>query len=213
MEERPEPRLSASISLDPRTHSFADSQAPNLSITIVSRCPDPITIYADNLSPALILKCGAFNITSFSSGSDVKQVVTTNCRFLPPSKVPVVLDEARFHTLYPDTPVTISTPFARKRDNVGKPLPGSHPEYNNHRSAKHGIYGVDGLEPGETYLLTLNGSPRVDWTSVRWWEYGTKEQLLCKDLDKLNVKFEHGPHEPIRVDITGCKPITFRCVE
>ncbi|KAG8528664.1 uncharacterized protein KY384_006351 [Bacidia gigantensis] len=208
------PLVSASLALNPRCHSYANYVAPSLILSIISHYDRPITIYADDLSPALMLKCGAFKIISLTSGAEFKQTVSTHCRFPPPTKVKVSYDEASFYTLYPNVPVTFSAPFTRKRDNNdGKPLPASHPDYSNHRYSTSGALGVDGLEPGDTYALTLAETPRVAWTFVRWWEYGTKEEVLRMDLDARKVKFDPGPHEPITVDTSGVKAVAFSCTE
>jgi hypothetical protein len=44
----------------------------NLDLTIISHHTDPITIYADEFSPTLMLTCGAFVITSLTNGSEFK---------------------------------------------------------------------------------------------------------------------------------------------
>lgn len=219
MENQSKPKISASLSLFPTTHSYANLQAPDLNLTITSHHPDPITIYADDLSPALMLTCGAFVITALNSGSEVRQSRSTHCRIPPPSKVAVPLNEQLFHTLLPNTPLTLSAPFTRSRTSTGgKPLAKDDPDYTSDRSAKHGACGVDGLEPGQNYTLSLASNPRVIWDIIRWWEYGTKEQVLHADgneskLDGRAVKFGPGPHEAIMVDSKSIGVVAFQCQE
>lgn len=119
MENRLKPNIYASISLSPATHSYTNSQAPSLNITITSQHPKPITIYADDLSPTLMLKCGAFIITDLTTGSEVRQSRSTHCRIPPPSTVVVPLNEKLFHTLLPNTSVALSAPFTRSRPSTG----------------------------------------------------------------------------------------------
>lgn len=219
MENQTKPKISASLSLSPATHSYASSQAPNLNLIITSHHPIPITIYADDLSPKLMLTCGAFTITDLTTGSEVRQSCSTNCRIPPPSKVAVPLNEQHFHTLLPNTPLTLLAPFTRSRTSTdGKPLAKDDRNYNSHRTAKHGTCGVDGLEPGHNYTLSLASNLRVSWNIIRWWEYGTKEQVLHRDsrerkLDGRTVKFGPGPHQAIMVDSKSIGVVAFQCQE
>lgn len=217
MANHTQPKISASLSLDPTTHSFSSSQAPKLNLTLLLDYHEPITIYADDLSPSLMVTCGAFTIHYCSSGAEVKQNLRTLCRIPPPTKVPVNLDESLFHTLLPYTPFTLSSSFTRKPES-GKPRAASDPEYLGDRSARHGSCGVDGLEPGYDYVLSLAGQPRMFWHRIRWWEYGTKDDVLhpngaAKELDARKVKFSPGPYQPIEVDTSSLRPIEFRCEE
>jgi len=213
------PKIAASLSIDPAIHSFANSQAPNLTLTITSHYQDPITICADNICPKLMLTCGALAYTDVTTGSEVRQSHQTHCRIPPPSKVAAPLDEDLFHTLLSDTPLTLSAPFTRSRKSTGgKALAKHDPEYASDRSAKHGACGVDGLEPGHRYVLSLASKPRVRWDIIRWWEYGTKEQVLHADgdggrLDGRRVKFGPGRHEAIVVDSARIWGVEFECGE
>lgn len=67
-------------------------------------------------------------------------------------------------------------------------------------------------------MLQLAGDSRVPWNTVRWWEYGTKEEVLHPEdaeggLDGRKVRFGAGPHEGIVVDSTAFKGLSFTCVE
>src|ERR1700761_7780435 len=120
MTNHTQPKISASLSLEPTTHSFSSSHAPTLNLTLLLDYHKPVTIYADDLSIPIMLTRGAFNIQYRSSGADVEQSLRTLCRIPPPTKVPVTLNETLFHTLLPHTPLTVSAPFPRKRED-GKP--------------------------------------------------------------------------------------------
>ena len=213
------PEISASLSVYPVTHHFSYLEAPNLNLKITSQHPDPITIYADDLSPHLMLSCGALVINDLTTGCVVPQSCRTCCRIPLPFKVAVALNERLFHTLLPNTPLTLSASFTRSRTSTGgKPLAKHDPEYASDRSAKRGACSVDGLEPGHRYALSLAGKPRFYWNSIRWWEYGTKEQVLHVDgdrggLDGRQVKFGPGPHERILVDTASIGIVEFECRE
>ncbi|KAK0514425.1 hypothetical protein JMJ35_003042 [Cladonia borealis] len=220
MDNQSKPTISVSISITPATHSYANQEAPNLNLIITSHYSEPITIYADDLSPSLMLACGAFTITCLNNGCEIGQACRTHCRIPPPTKVAVTLNEQLFHTLLPNEPITISAPFSRNRPETGgKPLAKSDPNYVSDRvRASSSASGVDGLEPGNDYVLTLGDSPHVHWKTVRWWEYGTKEQVLHPDdkenaLDGRKVKWGRAPHEAIEIDTTSIGPVMFHCRE
>lgn len=160
-------------------HSYADSQAPDLNLEKISHHPDPVTVYADDLSPTLVLTCRAFIITAWTEGSEVKQSISTHRRIPPPSKVAVPLNQRLFHTLLSNTPLILSAPFTRNRMKIdGKPLAKDHRYHTSTRSAKHGACGVGGLGPRHDYVWSLANNQRVSWDIIRCWEYGTKEQVL-----------------------------------
>ncbi|KAI0549483.1 hypothetical protein F4679DRAFT_546272 [Xylaria curta] len=189
------PRISASLCLDLDTYSVSSDIPPHLNLTITSHHTDAITIFADDLSPRLITQSGsALIITDLADNTVIKQTTRTNCRIPLPRKVAVSLDESLFYTLYPNRPLTLSTPFTAP---------------SNRRTAN----GVDSLRPGHKYMITLSGSQRLRWNEVRWWEFGTKEEVLAKGLDAREVRYGGGPHEPIEIDITGIseKPIYLNC--
>lgn len=161
-----------------------------------------------------MLATGALVITDLSTGSPVRQSIRTHCRLPPPSKVSVPLHEHLFHTLLPQTPLPFSAPFTRA--GGGKPLPKHDPAYATRRSAGHGACGVDGLEPGHRYALSLAGAPRVPWNVVRWWEFGTREQVLSAGgepggLDGRKVRFGAGPHAGIVLDLASVGVLGFEC--
>lgn len=170
----------------------------------------------DDLSPSLVT-CGAFAIHECSSGAEMKQSLRTLCRIPSPTTVPVDLDEGLFHVLLPFTPLTFSSSFTREPEG-GKPRAASDPEYLSDRLAKHGSCGVDGLEPGHDYVMTSARQPRMFGYRIRWWECGTKDDVLnpnggANGLGARKVKFSPGPHEPIEIDRSSLRPVGFRCEE
>ena len=219
MNKHSKSKISAFLSIYPTTHSYANPQAPNLNLTIISHHPDPINIYADDLSHTTMLKCGAFIITSLTNGCEIKQSVSTHCRIPPPIKVAVSHNERLFHTLLPITPLILSAPFTRSRKSTGgKPLAKDDPDFASDGLAKHGACGVDGLEHGQHYVSSLAGKLRVRWDVIRWWDYGAKEQVLHAEgdgsgLDGRRVKFGPGPHQAIMVDSTSIGVVVFDCQE
>ncbi|KAI1751257.1 hypothetical protein F4782DRAFT_200674 [Xylaria castorea] len=189
------PQVSANLGLNPTTYSVSSDEPPHLSLTVTSYYTDAITIFADDLSPRLITQSGcALVITDLADSTIVKQTTRTNCRIPLPQKVAVPLDESLFYSLYPDQSLTLSALFT-----------GS--------SKRRIANGVDNLEPGHKYMITLSGSQRLQWNRIRWWEHGTKDEVLAKGLDGREVRYGRGPHEPIEIDITGMpeKPIYLDC--
>ena len=175
-----------------------------------------------------MLNCGAFIITDLTTGpTPIRQSIRTHCRIPPPTKIPVPLDESLFHTLLPNIPLTLSAPFARsgdkpkplsKIDSVSAEVESNARNGNDSSAARHGACGVDGLEPGHRYRLSLASKPRVGWNVVRWWEYGTKEQVLGGNgdgaqLDGRRVKWGPGPHPAIVLDIASVEGAEFECAE
>ena len=133
----------------------------------------------------------------------MRQRRSTRCKIPPPSKVAVPLNEQLFRTLLPGTPLVFSAPF------YSTLLAKDDPNY------AAGGGGVDGLEPGHRYVLALADNPRVSWNFIRWWEYGTKEQVLRgeKKLDGRAVRFDPGPHEAIIIDSKSVRDVAFQCPE
>ncbi|KAI1745498.1 hypothetical protein F4680DRAFT_402395 [Xylaria scruposa] len=189
------PRISASLCLDLTIYSVSSDKPPHLNLTITSHYTDAITIFADDLSPRLITQSGsALIITDLADNTVVKQTMRTNCRIPLPKKVTVPLDESLFHTLHPNRPLTLSASFTGP-------------------SNRHTANGGESLKPGHKYMITLSGSQRLRWDRIRWWEYGTKDEVLAKRLDAREVRYGRGPHEPIEIDITGIseRPIYLDC--
>lgn len=220
MEQFSPPKISASISLEQPTDSSANSPGElNLNLTLTLHNQTAITIYADDTSPKLMMIYGAFNIIDLMTGNYVRQRKRTRCRIPPPTKVAVPLNESLFLTLLPETPITLSAPFMRSPISTGaKALPKDDRGYCSETSVTYDASrGVDGLEPGHKYALSLASDSRIFWYVVRWWEYGVKEQVLHGSggdggLDGRRVKFDPGPHPAIVIDTAGIGVVEFeRC--
>ena len=220
------PKITATISLDPLQHSFSSSKAPTLHLNLTSHHTSPITIYADDISPSLMLAYGALEITDLATGLSVSNIKRNYCKFEPPSKVDVPLREDLFYTLHPNTPLTLSTPFTHKRSNdESKPLPKSQPDYGdanpNSRplSTDRTAYGVDSLEADHSYRLTMADNSRANFSKeIRWWEYGPKELVVYGEdgipkLDGRKVHWRTGPHPSIWIDLSEFNGLTFSCTE
>ncbi|KAI1365886.1 hypothetical protein F5Y08DRAFT_302893 [Xylaria arbuscula] len=176
------PRVSASLSLHPTTYSVSSDEPPHLNLTVTSHHNAAITIFADDLSPRLITHTGcALTITDLADGTVVKQTMRTHCRIPLPKRFAVPLDESQFHTLYPSQSLTFSAQFTN---------------------------GVDSLVPGHKYMIAVSRSQRLQWYRVRWWDFGTKEEVLAKGLDGRQVRYGKGPQEPIDIEITGILEMT-----
>lgn len=186
------PQISATLGLDKSIYSISSNDPPELKLTVTSHHTEPITIFADDLSPRLMIRTGSvLTITDLSNNKIVKQTRRTHCRIPPPSHVAVPLEESQFHTLFPGQPLTLSAPFQGSRSGT--------------------TAGVDGLETGHRYMIGLSGSQRLQWNRICWWEYGTKEEILAKGLDGREVLYGKGPHEAILVDISAIEPIYLEC--
>ena len=200
-----QPKVSASLSLSPMV--FSETSAPKLSLSITSHHSTPITIYAEDLSPTIMLKCGVLSIISLTTGAKIPQHSSRRCKIPLPFKVKIPLLEERFFTLAPELPVTFTEPFLPYRtvfedkSLAMKKLAGS-----DHESATNRGYGVEGLVPDDYVLhLTPQSTWQVDWTHVRWWDYGTKEEVLSQGLDGRPFRYSPGPYEPLLIDTS---PVT-----
>lgn len=65
-------------------------------------------------------------------------------------------------------------------------------------------------------MVSLSSQSRIYWHIIRWWEYGTKEQILHPEgndggLDGRKVKFGRGPHEAITIDTKDIGVVAFQC--
>ena len=67
------------------------------------------------------------------------------------------------------------------------------------------------------YSLSLASDSRVAWNRIRWWGYGTKEEVLHGNrhgskLDGRAIKFGPAPRETIEIDLFNMKPVIFQCL-
>lgn len=120
---------------------------------------------------------------------------------LPFSRARGSADEPYFLTLDPNTPVTVSTRFARGGTQGPRPQPRSvvekgleideetGKEKNSRRSVRG--CGVDGLESGHRYRVDVE---REAIEGV-WWRYGTKEDVMVEKGDRGWNLNEAGPEK------------------
>ncbi|KAI0398884.1 hypothetical protein F4802DRAFT_591719 [Xylaria palmicola] len=208
------PRLSAMLRLEPATYSLS-SEPSTLYLGITSYHNDPITILTENLSPQWMLRNGtALIITDLDNDCVVEQVKRRPCRIPPPTSVSVPLIESHLYTLYPEQPLVLSAPFSvRFKQQNQSPSTSTDPAQEWGSQTDRRSSSTQPFVPGHSYKVSLSGDRHLQWYSIRWWEYGTKEEVLARGLDRRVVRFGNGPHKPISVDISGINPIIFRCTE
>ncbi|KAI4271397.1 MAG: hypothetical protein LQ337_006036 [Flavoplaca oasis] len=204
MEQALQPEVSAEWSLDPTTHSFSSNPSPTLTFSLTNHSDQPITIYNEYLVPSRLLAEGSFTIFDLTADTEVHQLKTRFCDFVPPTNVHVPLRESMFHTLYPGTPVFFIATFGISKSPPRPSLP--------HQPLRP--RGVHGLEIGHEYILR----PGQGWGWVRWWEYGEKEEVINPPTGKLDgrtVAYKHSkaPHPGFQINIGTLPAIKFKCVE
>jgi hypothetical protein len=206
MANRGAPSLSVTLALSPTKYSFSDPVPPTLSLAIESHAKEPITVltWAKPFHPQSALEKEGFEIFDLTTSSSVTQVVARIQR-TPFSRVRGSSDEEYFLTLHPHTPITISTFFNSGGSADIRPYPKSIverglelDEHGNETGTRRPEFacGVDGLEPGHRYRLSVNRERVVN----SWWRWGTKEDgiLVAKgslDWSLSSVESEVGPLE------------------
>jgi hypothetical protein len=63
-------------------------------------------------------------------------------------------------------------------------------------------------------LLVPTEKPQIPWNSIRWWDYGTRDEILNapnRRLDGRSVAVGSGPHPTIVIDLKIVTPIHFEC--
>ena len=204
MEQTLQPDVSAEWSLDLTTHSFSSNTSPTPTLSLTNHSNRPIIIYNECLVPSRLLAEGSFTIFDLTDDTEVHQLKTRFCNFVPPTNVHVPLRDSMFHTLYPGIPVSFIAPFG-----ISKSLPRPSLPHQTLRPR-----GVHGLEIGHEYALR----PGQGWGWVRWWEYGEKDKVINPPTGKLNgrtVAYKHSkaPRPGFRISIEALPAIKFICVE
>ncbi|KAI1180321.1 hypothetical protein F4777DRAFT_310818 [Nemania sp. FL0916] len=177
------PQIDINVSFDRPSHSYSQSEPPRITLTVVSRAEHPITIYTWRrpLDTKNALISNGFVITDQDSGDVVKTTYIMINRG-PQWRVRGDPDEQYFLTLQPNVPVDLSTGFGRAGGGI-KPDPRSvvergweRDENGNERKVRRSkqATGVDGLEPGHTYSVTLN----MDDLRKYWWAPVAKDEIL-----------------------------------
>lgn len=190
----PTPRISITISVDPKSYSFTDPHPPTLSITLLllSHASSPVTFFTffSPLNPESGLAQECFPITDLST-SPPSPVPQSSIRLqrLPFSRARGSGDDQYFLTLYPETPLKLSAGFATGGGEGWRRPQPKHvvekgwvvDERGNPTNARRGIkgIGVDGLESGKRY--------RVDVNSVKlrtvWWKWGERDEIMVDEGD------------------------------
>ncbi|KAL8849344.1 MAG: hypothetical protein Q9221_005695 [Calogaya cf. arnoldii] len=118
-----------------------------------------------------------FPIYDLTSNSWVK---TTSIRVQRPplSRAKGSADEEYFLTLQPSETITVSTRFARGNEEV-RPLSKAAAQQEREEAERTGkarrsvlACGVDGLEPGHRYSVSVGKGKLASF----WWVWGTKEE-------------------------------------
>ncbi|KAL8992622.1 MAG: hypothetical protein Q9169_006954 [Polycauliona sp. 2 TL-2023] len=163
------PEIAIRLSFSPATYHYSEPTAPELSLTVTSNAKDPLTIFTwpNILNPHLALLQRRFIITDLTTGLEVPQS-TIAIRRAPFKRVRGSGDEKYFLTVEPGVATSVSCSSGSQN-----PLPKG----SDGRKI-HDAVGVDGLEPGHRYRLTVaEENPRV------WWHWGTKDDILVHKHD------------------------------
>ncbi|KAK4674555.1 LOW QUALITY PROTEIN: hypothetical protein QC763_121727 [Podospora pseudopauciseta] len=185
----PPPKVHIKITLTPPTHSFTTcSLTPLLTFTITSTAPHPITLFTFNHPLSLPSALTNRTITIHALPSRQK-VETCSLRVNRPAitRIRGDADEAFYLTLYPDTPVELSTPFGRGGGvNKVRPVPKAVAEKGwevddegRERKVRRSVQptGVDGLEPGVEYEVGLDRES----LEGMWWAGVEKGEVLVEE--------------------------------
>ncbi|MDI1488108.1 MAG: hypothetical protein OHK93_007382 [Ramalina farinacea] len=187
----PRPKISISLSLDPKSYTFDNPTPPILSLTLTCHAARPITLFTWNtpLDPSSGMSQAHFPITDLST-TPPTPIPQSSIRIqrAPISRARGSGDEPYYLTLDPNTSVTVSTRFARGgKDSGPRPQPRSvvergweiDEETGEERKTRRSVRGcgVDGLESGRRYRVD------VEKQAIErcWWRYGTKEDVMVEE--------------------------------
>ncbi|KAL8866458.1 MAG: hypothetical protein Q9174_006291 [Haloplaca sp. 1 TL-2023] len=203
------PKLTVQLSLSSTTYSYSDPVPPTLYLSVTSDAERPITLLTYNtpFHPDSGITQDCFPIWDLTTDSGVK---TTSVRInrLPLSRAEGSGDEQYFLTLPPSETTTVSTRFARGNEDM-RPLSKAdaqreREEAERNGTARRSIFacGVDGLEPGHRYSVSVAKGKLMSF----WWVWGTKNDVLvdpeCREwgLDNIQAEEAHLEVEEI-VDV------------
>ena len=193
------PKILVSAKLDPPVLSLSNKAASNLVLALISTHEKPITFFGDDVSPKVMLLYAAFKKFRPKHQRICFQPWAHLLQNTPAHKSSSAMREHLFHTLMPNTPLGSSAPFA---PNI-KRLIKSHSDTDPHPPPHSSMHGLAALPPGQWYLLVIDESTRIRWNYVRWWDYGTKDEVLNpggKKLDGRKVAHSLGPHPAIEIN-------------
>ena len=205
------PEISISLSLSPNPYSYSSTDPPTLSLTATSHAATPLTVltYHTILHPNLALRQSAFQIRDLTTSAPIPQHTVQLSRLAFQRRLGSP-DEQFFLTLFPEQPVTVSTEFGYPVSS-GPPLPKGH-SGRTREAAKgkvdRGVLGVDGLESGREYELSV-----VRGLDVTWWRWGTKEELLEPEGGGGSAQLGTSEEGFELADWKGIEPVVFQVVE
>lgn len=191
------------LSLFESTYYFTNPNPPTLALTIESHADRPLTIFTWDtpFNPKRGLVQGCFSITDTTNNKVIPQT-SIQIQRGPFSRARGSNDETLFLTLYPRTPIVVSTVFGRGGGKFppepravverGRVRDEQGNEIMTHRSTKG--CGVDGLEGGHQYKVDVNRGPLMGF---RWW-WGTKEEVMV-DSGGLNWNIIPGEETPLNI--------------
>ncbi|KAI4265632.1 MAG: hypothetical protein L6R38_009281 [Xanthoria sp. 2 TBL-2021] len=205
------PKLTVQLSLSPTTYSYSNPIPPTLSLSVTSDAKRPITLLTYNtpFHPAFGLTQDCFPIWDLTTDSGVKTTCIRIQRMLL-SRARGSDDEQYFLTLPPSEMITVSTRFARGNEDM-RPLSRAAAQQEREEAERTGkarrsvfACGVDGLEPGHRYSVSVAKGKLM---SV-WWVWGTKDDILVdpesQDWGLDNVQAEEAP-----LEIEGIESVEF----
>lgn len=142
------PEVSVTFALDPI--SFLPGEAVELSITVVSHAPTPITIFTwpTIFNIRLALKRKNFECTDLDTNTPLNLETTKGGKRRGFSRTRGNTDEQYYHTLMPGEPLRFTSSFT--------------------------VANRGDLIPGHRYRFEVNRGEQVGW-----WRAGTKEEVLA----------------------------------
>ncbi|KAI0122705.1 hypothetical protein F4814DRAFT_446650 [Daldinia grandis] len=187
------PVINIEVSLSPSTHCFTRSSAPTvyLKLTLLPHPSPPspveaITLYTENtpLDPQRTLSRAGFTITDLTTQEPLRLTNLRNVQRMPnpPRRVRGSFEEPYFLTIHSGETVEMSATFGRRnfRPQPWNIVKTGHEvdEAGNQRSTRRSasVTGVDGLEPGHEYEVSLNAG---DLGKIMW-SPAAKEDILLE---------------------------------
>lgn len=205
------PKLSVKLSLSPTTYSYSNPDPPILSLTISTNAEKPLTLLTYNkpFNPRSGMTNDCFPIWDLTTDTAIKQT-SVRVNRLPLSRAKGSSDEQYFLTLQPSEPTTVSTRFARG-NAAFRPLSKAQAdrereeaERTNHARRSMFACGVDGLEPGHRYKVSVAKGQLMAF----WWVWGTKEDVLVEP-DSRDWGLDHVQTEETPLEIDEIESVEF----
>ena len=191
------PKLTIQLSLSSTTYSYSNPIPPTLSLTVTTDSTRPVTLLTYNtpFHPRSGMTHKCFSIRDLTTNEEV-QTSSIRVQRLPLSRARGCSDEQYFLTLQPFTSTTVSTRFASGNEEM---RPRSRAvaqqeweESIKNRTARRSAFacGVDGLEPGHRYTISVAKASLMSLS----WKRGTKDDILVdsesKDWNVSAVQWE-----------------------